>query len=123
MTYPRAAGADHRDDIFGGVGNRQREEHDVRQLRAHAAEHLGAAAVGHVDVEQHDLRTRARDAGDRFRDRPGLADHLHLVGDRIELRAHSRAEQRVVVHEEDLDRFPLAFRHDCPLPRFACPRA
>ncbi len=73
----------------------------VRQLRADAAEHLDAAAAGQVHVEEDDLGLRSRAiTGDGFGDRAGLADDVDLVGDRGELGAHPRAEQRVVVDEE-----------------------
>ena len=63
-----------------------------------AADHLGAAAVGHLDVEQHDVGLELDDARDRLADRAGVADD---VDQPVELGAHARAEQGVVVDEHD----------------------
>ena len=98
---PAGARADHRDDVLGGVGDAQRQEHHVRLRRADPAQHLGAAAVGHVDVEQHDVRAQVRDPGDRLGDRARLADHRHVGDAAVQLGAHAGAEQGVVVDEED----------------------
>ena len=71
-------------------------------------QHLGAAAVGHVHVEQHHVRLVVADPGHRLADRAGLADHLDLVGDGVQLGPHPGAEQRVVVHQEHPDAHVLA---------------
>ena len=57
-----------------------------------------AAAVGHVDVEQHDVGLLALDQRDGLVDGAGLADDLDAA---LELAAHARAEQRVVVDQHD----------------------
>jgi len=69
------AGADDRYHVLGGVGHRQSEEHHVGLGGVHPAQHLGAATVGQVHVEQHDVRTQVPDARDRLVHRAGLADH------------------------------------------------
>ena len=62
------AGADHGDHVLGGVGHRQREEaRRARAERGRAPDHLDAAAVRHVHVEQHDVGRVRLDRRDRPR--------------------------------------------------------
>ena len=92
------AGADDRDDVLGGVGHREREELRRARVGADLAQHLQAAAVGHVDVEQDDVGRQLADQRDRVGDGRGVADD---VDEPVELGAHARAKQRVVVDEDD----------------------
>ena len=62
-----------------------------------APDHLDAAAVRHVHVEQHHVGLVLLDRRHRLLDAAGLADDLEQ---RLELGAHARAEQLVVVHDQ-----------------------
>src|SRR5205814_1827835 len=81
-------------DVLGRVRHGQREEARVWQ----ATGHLDATAVGHVDVKKHDVGLRLLDQRHRVVDRAGLADDLDAA---LELAAHTRAEESVVVDEYD----------------------
>jgi hypothetical protein len=59
VTYPRGAGPDQADHVLGGIGDGQREELHLGLRPAQRVEHGPAAAVGHVDVEQHHVRVQA----------------------------------------------------------------
>ena len=58
-----------------------------------------AAAVGHVDVEKHDVGARGVDTRDRLGDGPGVADDVHLAG---QFGADTGAEDGMIVDEEHL---------------------
>ena len=65
------AGPDHVDDVLGGVGHRQRQEHHLRAAPAWTCSSTArAAAVGHVHVQQHDVRAIGGDPGDRLAHEP-----------------------------------------------------
>ena len=57
------AGPDDADDVLGRVRHRQGEELHLRVGPRHRVDHRPTAAAGHVDVEQHHVRS-------------ALADHL-----------------------------------------------
>ena len=100
MTYPRAPAR-----ITAMTSSAASETLSARNTTsgcggAHLAQHLDAAAVRHVDVEQDDVRAQVRDPGDRLGDRTGLTDHRHVGNAAVQLGAHARAEQGVVVDEE-----------------------
>ena len=63
-----------------------------------ASQHRQPAAVGHVDVEQHDVRACRADHRDRLGTVARLADDVDPVA---ELGAHPGAEHRVVVDQHD----------------------
>jgi hypothetical protein len=92
------AGADDRDHVLGGVGDREREEALGRPLARDVADHLHAAAARHLDVEQHHVGLELDDAAHRVLDRGGVAEDLDEA---VELRAHAGAEQLVVVDDDD----------------------
>ena len=92
------AGADDADHVVGRIRDAQREEAHGRPPRRDAADHLDAAAVRHLHVEQHHVGLRGDDAVDRLADRAGVADD---VDEAFELGAHAGAEQAVVVDEHD----------------------
>ena len=70
----------------------------------HLVEHRPATAVGHVHVEQHDVRRVGGDTHNRLPDGPGLAHHLDaLVAEAGELGLDPCAKQRMVVDEEHRD--------------------
>src|SRR6185436_14445398 len=93
------AGPDDRDHVLGGVGHRQRKEARRRLAQCRgAADHLHAAAVRHVHVEQHDVGVLALDGVERVLHAARLAGDLEQ---RLQLRAHARAKELVVVDDED----------------------
>ena len=92
------AGADDRDHVLGGIGDREREEPLGRSALGHLADDLEPAAAGHVHVEQDHVGLELDDQRHRLLDARGIAEH---VDEPVELRPHTRAEERVVVHDHD----------------------
>src|SRR5204863_4398472 len=88
------ARADHGDHVLGGVGYRQRQEAGVC---GGALDHLDAAAVRHVHVEEDDVGLGRLDLGHRLVDGRGVAHELDEV---LELRANAGAEELVVIHDQ-----------------------
>ena len=91
------ARADDGDDVLGVVRHRQREEPHAGPCAVHRGDHR-LAAVGQVDVEQHDVGVLGADQGDRGLDGAGLADDRDRV---VEARPQSGAEDLVVVDQHD----------------------
>ena len=91
------ARADHRHDVLGGVGDRERE-HPRRASARQRLQHRHAAAVGQVHVEQHDVGLRRGDHRQRLGGRGRLAHDVVMGG---ELGAHARAEEMVIVDDDD----------------------
>ena len=92
------AGTDHRDDVLGCVGDREREEAHPRPTREDRPDHGLPTAARHVDVDEHDVGLALEDHVDGRVDLGRLADHLRAVA---ELGPHPTAEQVVVVDQED----------------------
>src|SRR5215211_2884531 len=90
------AGPDDRDHVLGRVGDAQREEADGRAARRDAADHLGAAAVGHLHVEEDDVGLGLHDQLDRLAHGAGVPGD---VDQPVELGAHPGPEQSVVVDQ------------------------
>src|SRR5690606_19855649 len=98
------AGPDDRDDVLGGVADRQRQEQHLGQPGPHGLDDRLAAAPGHVHVEQHDVGARGPDALDGRLHVDRVADYLAAyVLAPGQLDPHARPEQPVVVDEEDPD--------------------
>src|SRR5439155_4887792 len=72
-----------------------------------------AAAVGHVDVEQHDVGAQLGDGRDRVVDGGGVAHELDAP---LELGPHPGAEQRMVVDDEDARHLGSASSTSVPSP-------
>src|SRR3954463_15662783 len=91
-------GADDADDVFGGVGDRDGEEPDRGIGCRDRFDPRPSPAVGHVDVDQHDLWLALADELDGGADLVGVSDDVHAVA---ELGTDAGAEQEVVVDDED----------------------
>src|SRR5262249_1966813 len=76
----------------------EREELHGRPVGRDSRDHRLAAAVGEMDVEQHDVGIELADQRDGLGDAAGLADHLEP---RPELAADAGAEEGVVVDAAD----------------------
>src|SRR5690606_16528646 len=96
--------SDGADDVLGGVGDRQREEAHVRQLRVDLADDLAAAPTGKVYVEQDHLGCGGEHHLHRLGGVGGFTDDGDGVRRLGQFGAHAGAEHRVVVDEDDRDR-------------------
>ena len=79
--------------------------HGARTELLESAEHLQPSPAGHVDVEQHDVRTMLGDRGDGAVDVLGLGHDLDgvatLVPQLLQLGADAGAEHGMVVDQHD----------------------
>src|SRR3954468_24217021 len=92
------AGADHGDHVLGRIGHGQGQEAGrPAGERRGAPDHLHAAAVRHVHVEQDDVGRAGLDGVDGRAHGPGLAGDLEQ---RLELRPHAGAEELVIVDDQ-----------------------
>src|SRR5690606_22583056 len=91
-------GPDDGDDVLGGVGHGQGQEHRVGQLGLQRLEDGPPAAPREVDVEEHHLRPGGPDALNGGLDVGRLPHHLDALA---QLGPHAGAEHLVVVDEED----------------------
>ena len=91
------AGPDHRDHVLGGVGDRQRQEHEVGERRLQRLDDRLAAPAGEVDVEQHHLGLGGPDP---LHGRLDVAASPSTVDAVAQLGPHAGAEHLVVVDEE-----------------------
>src|ERR1700722_18382125 len=92
------AGPDHRDHVLRRVGGGQGEELDLGVRLLHLGDDRVPAAARQVHIEQHHVRELARDQLDGRGDVIGLAHDLDLPA---ELGPHPRAEQAVVIDQDD----------------------
>ena len=92
------AGADHRDHVLGGVGDREREE-ALRRARLPRPGGSPRPRRRPACGRRAGRRRAARqDRRDGLLDRPGVAENVDQV---LELGAHAGAEQGVVVDDDD----------------------
>ena len=66
-------------------------------------EHLEAIQLRHLHVEKHEIGRQLGDRLDRFEPVPALGDDLDARM-RLEVLAHHRPRQRLVVHDDDPQR-------------------
>src|SRR5215211_4650522 len=81
-----------------GLGDREGVETSIRMLRRDPADHLHAAAVGHVHVQQNHVGACLADPAYGLLDGRRVADDLDQV---LELRPHPRPEDLVIVDDHD----------------------
>src|SRR3984957_15372175 len=91
-------GPDNRDHVLRGVRGRQRQELNLGVRLLHLGDDRVTAAARQVHVEQHDVGELAPDQLDGGGDVIGLAHDLDLPA---ELGPHPRAEQAVVIDQDD----------------------
>ena len=91
-------GPDHRDDVLGSIGHRERQKADVGVRGPHGFDHRLAATVGEVDIQEHHVGLALADQLDGGSHLVGLPDDPHGV---TEFGPHPRPEQVVIVDQED----------------------
>src|SRR5438477_940419 len=97
---PARAGTYDADHVLSGVGDGEREKLHARPFERDSGDDAFAAAVGEVDIEQHDVRVELADQRNRLGDSARLADDVDRCRD---LAADAGAEQLVIVDENDAE--------------------
>ena len=90
------------------LGDRQHDDPGERRVAAHVAGRLDTSHARHVQIHDHDVRRVLAHDLERLRPARGLADDVDAL--LLEQVAQTRAEQVVIVHEQDADVMGLLIR-------------
>ena len=98
-TKPRAPEPGHERAEVGRVAARDEDDDRAVVVAREPGGDVEAVDVGQLDVEQDDLRLEPSGLGQRGRAVRRLSDHVEALG--LEKDSRSRAERRMVVHDQD----------------------